>query len=81
MSFLFGGGRPQVSSAEKIQAAEFELETIADLYNRYTDLHILHWYYFAFTDSFLKELHGLALESVFPPSIEKEISIKENRCA
>ena len=34
MSFLFGGGRPQLSSAEKIAAAETEVEMISDMFNR-----------------------------------------------
>ena len=33
MSFLFGG-RPQQSSAEKIAAAESEIEMISDMFNR-----------------------------------------------
>jgi len=35
MSFLFGGGRPQPSSAEKIAAAEAEIEMVSDMFNRY----------------------------------------------
>ena len=35
MSFLFGGGRPQPSSAEKLSMAEAELELITDMYNKY----------------------------------------------
>ena len=35
MSFLFGGGRPQPSSAEKIAAVEAEIEMVSDMYNRY----------------------------------------------
>lgn len=34
MSFLFGGGRPQPSSAEKIALAEAELDLIQDMYNK-----------------------------------------------
>jgi len=34
MSFLFGG-RPQLSSAEKLAAAETEVEMVSDLFNRY----------------------------------------------
>ncbi|KAJ9651848.1 protein transporter tim10 [Neophaeococcomyces mojaviensis] len=34
MSFLFGGGRPQLSSAQKIEAAETELELVSDMFNR-----------------------------------------------
>jgi import inner membrane translocase subunit TIM10 len=34
MSFLFAG-KPQVSSAEKIAAAETEVEMISDMFNRY----------------------------------------------
>ncbi|KAL1854580.1 protein transporter tim10 [Paecilomyces lecythidis] len=35
MSFLFGG-RPQLSSAEKIAAAETEVEMVSDMFNRLT---------------------------------------------
>ncbi|OAL35738.1 mitochondrial import inner membrane translocase subunit tim10 [Fonsecaea nubica] len=35
MSFLFGGGRPQPTSAEKIAAAENEVEMVSDMFNRY----------------------------------------------
>ncbi|MCJ1273104.1 protein transporter tim10 [Puttea exsequens] len=34
MSFMFGGGRAQPSSAEKIAAAETEVEMISDMFNR-----------------------------------------------
>ena len=34
MSFLFGG-RLQQSSAEKIAAAETEIEMVSDMFNRY----------------------------------------------
>lgn len=34
MSFLFGGA-PKMSSAEKIAAAETEVEMISDMFNRY----------------------------------------------
>ncbi|KAF2429467.1 hypothetical protein EJ08DRAFT_562418, partial [Tothia fuscella] len=34
MSFLFGGGRPQPTSAEKIAAAEAEIEMVSDMFNR-----------------------------------------------
>lgn len=36
MSFLFGGGRPQPSSAEKIAAVETEMEMVSDMFSRYT---------------------------------------------
>jgi len=36
MSFLFGGGRPQPTSAEKIAAAETEVEMVSDMFNRLT---------------------------------------------
>jgi len=36
MSYLFGGGRPQPSSAEKIAAAETEVELVSDMFNRLT---------------------------------------------
>jgi len=35
MSFLFGS-RPQLSSAEKIAAAETEIEMVSDMFNRLT---------------------------------------------
>lgn len=35
MSFLFGGGRPQPSSAEKIAAAEAEIEMVSGMFNQY----------------------------------------------
>jgi len=34
MSYLFGGGRPQPSSAEKIAAAETEIDMVSDMFNR-----------------------------------------------
>lgn len=35
MSFLFGGGaRPQPSSAEKIAAAEAEIEMVSNMFNQ-----------------------------------------------
>lgn len=34
MSFLFGG-RPQLSSAEKVAAAELEVEMVSDMLQRY----------------------------------------------
>ena len=36
MSFLFGGA-PKMSSAEKIAAAETEVEMISDMFNRYVE--------------------------------------------
>ncbi len=41
MSFLFGGGRPQLTSAQKIEAAETELELVSDMFNRYGTLSML----------------------------------------
>jgi import inner membrane translocase subunit TIM10 len=35
MSFLFGGGRPQPSSEQKIAAAENEVEMVSDMFQRY----------------------------------------------
>jgi hypothetical protein len=32
---FFGGGRPQPSSAEKIAAAEAEIDMVSDMFNRY----------------------------------------------
>jgi import inner membrane translocase subunit TIM10 len=32
---FFGGARPQPSSAEKIAAAEAEIEMVSDMFNRY----------------------------------------------
>lgn len=37
MSFLFGG-QPKISSAEKIAAAETEVEMVTDMFNRYAAL-------------------------------------------
>lgn len=38
MSFLgFGGGQPQLSSTQKIQAAEAELDLITDMFNKLVD--------------------------------------------
>lgn len=34
MSFLFGG-RPQLSSEQKIAAAEAEIDMVSDMYSRY----------------------------------------------
>lgn len=34
MSYLFGG-RPQPTSAEKIAAAEAEIDMVSDMYNRW----------------------------------------------
>jgi import inner membrane translocase subunit TIM10 len=33
---FFGGGRPQPSSAEKIAAAEAEIDMVSDMFNRYS---------------------------------------------
>jgi hypothetical protein len=35
MSFLFGGGRPQPTSEQKIAAAENEVEMVSDMFQRY----------------------------------------------
>ncbi|KAI7536429.1 hypothetical protein KC343_g19960, partial [Hortaea werneckii] len=37
MSFLFGGGRPQPSSQEKIAAAEAEIEMVSGMFNQLVD--------------------------------------------
>ncbi|KAF2170160.1 hypothetical protein M409DRAFT_19766 [Zasmidium cellare ATCC 36951] len=37
MSFLFGGQRPQPSSAEKIAAAEAEIEMVSNMFNQLVD--------------------------------------------
>jgi import inner membrane translocase subunit TIM10 len=34
MSFLFGGGRPQPTSEQKLAAAEAEVEMVSDMFNR-----------------------------------------------
>ena len=39
MSFLFGAGRPQPSSAEKIAAAETEVELVSDMFNRFVAIY------------------------------------------
>jgi len=36
MSFLFGGGRPQPTSEQKIAAAENEVEMVSDMFQRLT---------------------------------------------
>jgi mitochondrial import inner membrane translocase subunit TIM10 len=41
MSFLFGGGRPQPTSEQKIAAAENEVEMVSDVYARYPAPHHL----------------------------------------
>ncbi len=38
MSYLFGAGRPQPTSAEKLAAAETEVEMVSDMLNRYLPL-------------------------------------------
>ena len=38
MSFLFGGGRPQLSSEQKIANAEIEVEMVNDMLTRYSTL-------------------------------------------
>ena len=38
---MFGLGRPQPSSAEKIAAAEQEMDLITDMFNKYASLDIL----------------------------------------
>jgi len=45
MSFLFGGGRPQPTSAEKIAAAETEVEMVSDMFNRYHSLSQILFYH------------------------------------
>lgn len=40
MSFFGMGGRPQPSSAERIAAAEAEIELVSDMFNRYVILAI-----------------------------------------
>jgi len=37
MSFLFGGARPQPTSAEKIAAAETEIEMVSNMFNQLVD--------------------------------------------
>ncbi|WPH05070.1 Putative mitochondrial import inner membrane translocase subunit tim10 [Acrodontium crateriforme] len=37
MSFMFGGGRAQPSSAEKIAAAEAEIEMVSNMFNQLVD--------------------------------------------
>lgn len=34
MSFLFGGGRPQLTSEQKLANAEAEVEMVSDMFNR-----------------------------------------------
>lgn len=35
MSFLFGGGRPQLTSEQKIANAETEVEMVSDMFSRH----------------------------------------------
>jgi import inner membrane translocase subunit TIM10 len=42
MSYLFGGGRAQPSSAEKIAAAETEIDMVSDMFNRYVTYQLNH---------------------------------------
>jgi import inner membrane translocase subunit TIM10 len=39
MASLFGMGRPQPSSAEKIAAAEQEMDLVTDMFNKYVPMH------------------------------------------
>lgn len=39
MASLFGIGRPQPSSQEKIAAAEAEMDLMTDMYNKYVSIH------------------------------------------
>jgi len=39
MSGMFGFGRPQPSSSEKIAAAEQEMDLITDMFNKYVSLY------------------------------------------
>lgn len=81
---MFGGGRAQPSSAEKIAAAETEVEMVSDMFNRY---------YSPFPDhpkppspSFPSKIanvfsphlasHNPALRNVYRPSTAKPISTK-----
>lgn len=44
MSFFgMGGGRPQPSSAERIAAAEAEIELVSDMFNRYVSPMHMPW--------------------------------------
>lgn len=42
MSSMFGFGRPQPSSAEKIAAAEQEMDLVTDMFNKSVTLQRLH---------------------------------------
>ena len=76
MSFLFGGGRPQPSSAEKLARAEIEVEMVSDLFNR---SHNPALYYFTVTNLILVSLN-LARKSVYLQIIVKQSLTRGSRC-
>ena len=58
MSFLFGG-RPQLSSEQKIAAAEAEIDMVSDMYSRYAQP-FLPSYSISTTASFFSPDHGIS---------------------
>ena len=77
MSFLFGGGRPQPSSAEKLARAEIEVEMVSDLFNRFRSSPL---FYIFVTNVFLASLNH-APKSVYLQITVKQTSTKGSRCA
>jgi import inner membrane translocase subunit TIM10 len=63
---MFGLGRPQPSSAEKIAAAEQEMDLVTDMFNKYAILPLLP----------LLPIHGkimLIVVSQTPTSLHEEV--------
>lgn len=78
MSFLFGG-RPQLSSAEKIAAAETEIEMVSDMFNRL--LHVLTLILSLWVTDFITVLLSHVRRNAFRPTTAKVILTKANPCA
>ena len=78
MSFLFGG-RPQLSSAEKIAAAETEIEMVSDMFNRFALFSRQGSLYIKLI-SFIASPSPVQ-RSVYRPTTAKEILTKGNLCA
>lgn len=80
MSFLFGS-RPQLSSAEKIAAAETEVEMVSDMFNRYLPLpatysHLtssLHTHLLIYEVGWGKGCRSLARRNAYRRSIGRRI--------
>lgn len=78
MSFLFSG-RPQLSSAEKIAAAETEIEMVSDMFNRL--LHVSNLIIpLRPTDSTHSLTHSCAKKCIPPEYREGELNKGESVC-